>query len=131
MSDKNKQEANDFLAENSQKEGITTTDSGLQYRVIKAGDGKQPDSSQTVRVHYRGRLLDGSEFDSSYRRGTPAEFPVNAVIQGWVEGLQLMNEGSHFEFFIHPDLGYGERGAGNVIPANALLIFEVELIKVK
>lgn len=127
----NKQQAEEFLAKNKTEEGVQTTESGLQYKVIKAGDGNTPGPSDTVRVHYRGTLIDGKEFDSSYRRGQPIEFPVNGVIAGWTEALQLMQEGAEYKLFIHPDLAYGARGAGGVIGPNAALIFDVELIKVK
>jgi len=119
-----------FFEENKLKEGVITTDSGLQYKVLAEGEGKQPGPTDLVRVHYAGRLLDGTEFDSSYKRGTPTEFPVNAVIKGWTEALQLMKEGTKLEVYIIPELGYGAQGAGGVIPPNAGLIFEVELIKV-
>lgn len=127
----NKEKAEAFLAENKTKEGVQTTESGLQYIEVKAGTGKTPGPSDTVRVHYRGTLIDGKEFDSSYRRGQPIEFPVNGVIAGWTEALQLMKEGSEWKLFIHPDLAYGSRGAGGVIGPDAALIFDVELIKVK
>jgi FKBP-type peptidyl-prolyl cis-trans isomerase FklB len=126
----NLQQAEAFLAENKGKEGIQTTESGLQYLEVKAGTGKTPGPSDTVRVHYRGTLIDGKEFDSSYRRGQPIEFPVNGVISGWTEALQLMKEGAEWKLFIHPNLAYGARGAGGVIGPNAALIFDVELIKV-
>jgi FKBP-type peptidyl-prolyl cis-trans isomerase FklB len=120
-----------FFEENKKKKNIQTTDSGLQYKVIKKGDGKTPNAVDVVQVHYAGRLLDGTEFDSSYKRNQPAEFPVSGVIMGWIEALQMMKEGSKWEVFIPPELGYGEQGAGGVIPPNAGLIFEVELIKIK
>ncbi|OKH18162.1 FKBP-type peptidyl-prolyl cis-trans isomerase [[Limnothrix rosea] IAM M-220] len=127
----NLQESIEFLATNETKEGVVTTDSGLQYKVLIEGTGASPAATDVVCVHYAGRLLDGSEFDSSYKRGAPAEFPVNGVIKGWTEALQLMEEGSKWELYIAPELGYGEYGYPGVIPSNALLIFEVELIKVK
>lgn len=127
----NKEKAEAFLAENKTKEGVQTTKSGLQYLEVKAGTGATPGPRDTVRVHYRGTLIDGKEFDSSYRRGQPIEFPVNGVIAGWTEALQLMKEGAEWKLFIHPDLAYGSRGAGGAIPPDAALIFDVELIKVK
>ena len=129
--EKNKKEGDAFLAENKKKEGIKTLPSGLQYRVIKEGTGKTPKDTDTVVTNYRGRLLDGTEFDSSYKRGQPATFPVKGVIKGWTEALQLMKEGSTWELFVPSDLAYGERGAGSVIGPNATLIFEVELLSIK
>jgi FKBP-type peptidyl-prolyl cis-trans isomerase FklB len=119
-----------FLAENAGKEGVKTTDSGLQYKVITAGAGKSPQKSDKVTVHYRGTLVDGTEFDSSYSRNEPATFGVGQVIPGWTEALQLMKEGDKWEVYIPSKLGYGERGAGAKIPPNSTLIFEVELISV-
>ncbi len=121
----------EFLKENAKKEGVKTTASGLQYKVVKEGDGKSPKATDTVKVHYRGTLIDGTEFDSSYKRNEPIEFPLNGVIKGWTEGLQLMKEGSKYILYIPSNLGYGARGAGGVIPPDATLIFEVELLKVK
>lgn len=120
----------EFLTANKAKDGVHVTDSGLQYRVIEAGSGKTPAATDRVTVHYKGTLIDGSEFDSSYSRGQPATFPVGGVIPGWVEGLQLMQEGAKFEFCIHPDLAYGSMGAGGVIGPNETLVFEVELLEV-
>ena len=120
-----------FLAQNKEREGVLVTESGLQYKVIEEGSGKNPGPGNTVTVHYQGTLQDGTEFDSSYKRQAPLEFPVNGVIQGWQEGLQLMREGSKYELFIPPELGYGSAGAGGVIPPHALLIFTVELLKVR
>ena len=120
-----------FLAENKTKEGVITTASGLQYKVLTEGSGKSPTATDTVVCHYRGTLLDGTEFDSSYKRGEPAEFPLNRVIPGWTEGVQLMKEGAKYQFFIPSNLAYGPRGAGGVIGPDATLIFEVELIKIK
>lgn len=117
-----------FLAENGKKDGITTTASGLQYQVITAGTGAQPKPTDTVTVHYRGTLIDGKEFDSSYARNEPTSFPVNQVIPGWTEALQLMHVGDKWKLFIPSNIAYGERGAGADIPANATLIFEVELL---
>jgi FKBP-type peptidyl-prolyl cis-trans isomerase len=109
---------------------IVTTDSGLKYEVLESGEGASPKETDRVTVHYRGTLEDGTEFDSSHKRGQPAQFPVNRVIAGWTEALQMMKEGDKWQLTIPPDLGYGSRGAGGAIPPNATLIFEVELIKV-
>jgi len=125
-----KKAGEDFLAQNKSKTGVTTTTSGLQYKVLKAGTGKMPSASSQVTVHYTGKLIDGTVFDSSVERNEPATFPVNGVIQGWVEALQLMKEGDKWELYIPSQLGYGERGAGQQIPPFSTLIFEVELIKV-
>ncbi|NOQ37048.1 MAG: FKBP-type peptidyl-prolyl cis-trans isomerase [Methylococcaceae bacterium] len=119
-----------FLAENAKKDKIITTASGLQYQILIEGSGATPTASDEVTVHYQGTTIDGNEFDSSYKRGQPATFPLNRVIGGWTEGVQLMKEGAKYRFFIPSELAYGERGAGRDIPANAALIFEVELIKV-
>lgn len=126
----NKQKSEAFLQENGAKEGVKTLPSGLQYKVITAGTGTSPDASSVVEVHYKGSLIDGTEFDSSYQRGEPASFPVGGVIPGWTEALQLMKEGAKWELTIPPTLAYGERGQPPVIPPNATLIFEVELIKI-
>ena len=123
-------EGEKFLAENAKKPGVTTTASGLQYEVLKPGAGAKPTPSNQVTVHYVGTLLNGKEFDSSVRRREPATFGVTQVIQGWVEGLQLMPLGSKYKFYIPANLAYGERGAGGDIPPYATLIFEVELIKI-
>jgi FKBP-type peptidyl-prolyl cis-trans isomerase FklB len=131
LAEKNKKDEETFLAENKKKPGIVTLPSGLQYKVIKEGTGKAPKATDTVVVHYRGKLLDGTEFDSSYKRGEPATFPVNGVIPGWTEALQLMKTGSQWQLFIPSRLAYGENGAGNVIGPNALLIFDVELVSIK
>ncbi len=122
-----------FLAENGKKEGITTTASGLQYKVLVAGEAscKKPKATDTVKVHYRGTLLDGTEFDSSYKRKEPIEFGLNQVIRGWTEGVQLMSEGSKYEFYIPSNLAYGPRGAGGAIGPDETLIFEVELLAVR
>lgn len=128
---KNKAEGEAFLAENKKKEGVKTLVSGLQYKVIKAGTGKKPKSNDTVTVHYRGTLINGTEFDSSYKRGQPVSFPVSGVIPGWSEALQLMEEGAKWTLFIPSNLAYGERGAGGVIGPNANLIFEVELVSIQ
>jgi len=119
-----------FLADNKTNEGVVTTESGLQYRIIKEGEGASPSLEDKVTVHYTGKLIDGKVFDSSVERGQPATFGINQVIKGWEEGLQLMKPGAKFEFFIPSDLAYGER-AVSTIPANSTLIFEVELISVK
>lgn len=119
-----------FLAENAKKPGVTVTASGLQYEVITEGTGRQPKATDTVRCHYEGTLLDGTVFDSSYRRDEPCDFGLNQVIRGWTEGVQLMKEGAKYRFFIPYKLAYGERGAGQDIPPYAALIFVVELIKV-
>lgn len=125
-----KEEGAKFLAENAKKEGIIVTKSGLQYEVLTEGTGKKPKASDTVRCHYEGRLLDGTVFDSSYKRNAPADFGLQQVIAGWTEGVQLMAEGSKFRFYIPYMLAYGEGGAGAMIPPFATLIFDVELIKV-
>lgn len=128
---KNKQQGAAFLAENKKKEGVKVTPSGLQYKVIKEGAGKIPKADDTVTVNYRGALVDGVEFDSSYKRGEPTTFPVKGVIKGWTEALQLMKVGSKWQLFIPSDLAYGEQGAGRVIGPNSTLIFEVELLGIK
>ena len=128
QAEKNLVEGEKFLAENKTKEGVKTTASGLQYKVLTEGEGPSPNAGDTVTVNYRGTLIDGTEFDSSYKRGEPATFPLTGVIPGWTEALQLMKKGSKWELYIPPDLAYGERGAGNRIPPNSTLIFEVELI---
>ena len=120
-----------FLAENGKKEGITTTSTGLQYKVLTEGAGRKPKATETVKVHYRGTTLDGKEFDSSYARKEPIEFGLNQVIRGWTEGVQLMSEGSKYEFYIPSNLAYGPRGAGGAIGPDETLIFEVELLAVR
>jgi FKBP-type peptidyl-prolyl cis-trans isomerase FklB len=129
-SDMVKKENQLFLEQNKSAEGVKVTASGLQYKVISSGNGKAPVASDNVTVHYIGKLIDGTEFDSSVKRGQPATFGLSQVIRGWTEGLQLMHEGDKFIFYIPQELGYGERGAGGQIPPYATLIFEVELIKV-
>ena len=119
-----------YLAENAQKEGVVTLPSGLQYKVLREGNGKKPKATDKVKCHYEGMLVDGTMFDSSVQRGEPATFPLNGVIAGWTEGLQLMQEGAKYRFFIPYQLGYGERGAGSSIPPFATLVFDVELIEV-
>jgi FKBP-type peptidyl-prolyl cis-trans isomerase FklB len=121
---------NAYRAENAKKPGVQTTATGLQYKVVKAGTGRTPTAGDTVTVNYRGTLVDGKEFDSSYKRGEPATFPVAGVIPGWTEALQLMKEGAQYQLVIPPELAYGERGAGGVIPPGATLVFDVELISV-
>jgi len=128
--DKNKDAGKEFLEKNRQKKDVKITSSGLQYKVIKEGKGKQPGLNDRVTVNYRGTLIDGTEFDSSYKRGKPATFPVGGVIKGWTEALQLMKEGAKYELFIPSELAYGARGAGNLIGPNTTLIFTVELISV-
>jgi len=119
-----------YLAKNKGKPGVTTTASGLQYEVLTAGTGAQPTAADTVKVHYEGRLLDGTVFDSSYKRGEPATFPLNGVIAGWTEGVQLMKTGAKYRFTIPSALAYGDSGAGGVIPPNAVLVFDIELLGV-
>jgi FKBP-type peptidyl-prolyl cis-trans isomerase FklB len=128
---KNAAEGEKFLAENKKKDGVKTTASGLQYKVLKEGSGAPPKETDTVVTNYRGTLIDGTEFDSSYKRNEPASFPVNRVIKGWTEALQLMKPGGKFQLFIPSSLAYGERGAGQLIGPNATLIFEVELLSIK
>lgn len=131
VGEKNKEEGEKFLAENKKKEGIVTLPDGLQYKIITKGKGKSPTINDTVTVNYRGTLINGKVFDSSYKRGKPATFPVKGVIKGWTEALQLMKPGAKWELFIPPDLAYGARGAGTAIAPNSTLIFEVELLSVK
>lgn len=131
VAEKNKKDGEKFLAENAKKPGVKTLPSGLQYKELAAGTGKSPKATDTVTVNYRGTLIDGKEFDSSYKRGTPATFPVSGVIAGWTEALQLMKEGAKWQLFIPSNLAYGERGAGRDIGPNAALIFDVELISIK
>lgn len=131
LAEKNKEAGELFLVENAKREGVVQTDSGLQYEIVEEGTGDKPSLDDTVVVHYRGTLINGAEFDSSYKRNTPATFPVNGVIPGWQEGLQLMREGAKWKFFIPSGLAYGERGAGNAIGPHATLIFEVELAEIK
>lgn len=123
-------EGTKFLAENGKKPGMVTTASGLQYEVLQMGKGPKPAAEETVKVHYKGTLINGKQFDSSYDRGEPAEFPVNAVIPGWTEALQLMPVGSRWKLYIPSDLAYGPQGAGQDIPGNSTLIFEVELLDI-
>ena len=130
MNAENIEKGKAFLAENAKKEGIVTLPSGLQYEVITEGNGKKPSATDRVKCHYEGTLIDGTLFDSSIKRGQPAVFGVNQVIQGWVEALQLMTEGSKWRLFIPSELGYGAQQAGEMIPPHSTLIFEVELIEV-
>lgn len=131
LTETNKKKGEEFLANNRYKEGVITLPSGLQYKVINTGKGKIPNLTDTVEVHYRGTLINGTEFDSSYKRGQMANFTVNRVIPGWVEALLKMREGDKWRLFVPSHLAYGERGAGRAIEPNAVLIFEVELITVK
>ena len=130
IAETNKQAGKEFLAENAKRSGVVVLPSGLQYEVLAEGNGRKPKVTDKVQCHYHGTLIDGQVFDSSIQRGTPAVFGVNQVIPGWVEALQLMPEGSRWKLYIPSDLAYGEQGAGGSIPANATLIFEVELIKI-
>ena len=125
-----KAEGEKFLAENKKKEGVVALPSGLQYKILTAGNGPKPKASDTVKCHYEGRLINGTVFDSSIRRNEPAEFPVSGVIAGWVEALQLMPEGSKWKLYIPSDLAYGAQGAGEMIPPHSTLVFEVELLEV-
>lgn len=120
-----------YLKQNKGKPGVITTASGLQYEVLTEGTGPHPTSSDTVAVHYEGKLIDGTIFDSSYQRGQPATFPLGSVIPGWTEGVQLMTPGSKYRFTIPPALGYGAAGAGGVIPPNAVLLFDIELLAIR
>ena len=127
----NKQAGDKFLAENKTKDGVVTLPSGLQYKVIKQGDGPKPTASDTVVTNYRGTLIDGKEFDSSYKRGQPATFPVGQVIKGWTEALQLMPVGSKWQLYIPANLAYGDRGAGGDIGPNSTLVFDIELLSIE
>ncbi len=131
MGEKNKKEGEAFLAENKKKAGVKTLPSGLQYKILKEGTGKIPKATDKVSTHYQGTLIDGTEFDSSYKRGEPATFPVNGVIPGWTEALQLMKVGSKWQLFVPSKLAYNERGAGPKIGPNAVLIFTIELLAIK
>ena len=128
---KNLEAGKQFLAENAKKEGVVTTASGLQYKVISSGDGKMPKAEDTVTTHYRGTLIDGREFDSSYSRGQPASFPVKGVIKGWTEALQLMKVGDKWELYIPSELAYGEAQRSELIQPNSTLVFELELLGIK
>jgi FKBP-type peptidyl-prolyl cis-trans isomerase FklB len=129
LAEKNLEESKKFLLENRKKKGVKTTTTGLQYKVVEKGTGKKPGPEDTVTVHYRGRLIDGTEFDSSFKRNEPATFPVKGVIAGWTEALQMMKEGAKWQLFIPADLAYGEKGVPGIGP-NSVLIFDVELLKV-
>lgn len=131
VAEKNKKEGEAFLSNNKKEKGVITLESGLQYMVMTEGKGKTPKASDTVKTHYKGTLVDGTVFDSSYERGEPVSFPVGGVIRGWTEALQLMKEGSKWKLFVPSDLAYGERGAGQKIGPHAALIFEVELLSIE
>jgi len=130
LAEENKKKGEAFLAENKKKEGVKILPSGLQYKIIKNGKGKSPKITDTVTANYKGTLIDGTEFDSSYKRGQPAKFPLKGVIPGWIEALKLMKVGSHWQIFIPPSLAYGEQGPGGPIGPNETLIFEIELLKI-
>jgi len=130
LGEKNKKAGEDFVAQNAKKDGVVTLPSGLQYKVLKEGDGKKPTLSDSVVCNYRGTLVDGTEFDSSYKQNKPATFPVKRVIKGWREAMQLMPVGSKWQLVVPPQLGYGERGAGGAIGPNTTLVFEMELISI-
>jgi FKBP-type peptidyl-prolyl cis-trans isomerase len=130
MAEENKKTGIRFLEENAKKAGVKTTSTGLQYKIISQGNGPKPVATDKVRVHYRGKFINGNEFDSSYKRGEPATFRLDQVIPGWTEALQLMTKGAKFEVYIPSELAYGERGAGNVISPNSTLIFEIELLEI-
>ncbi len=127
----NAEESEKFLAENGKKEGVKTTESGLQYRILKEGDGNSPGLEDSVTVHYRGTLIGGKEFDSSYARDVPQTLQTDGVIKGWTEALQMMKVGSKWEIFVPPDLAYGRGGQGEVIPPNSVLVFEIELLSIE
>ena len=129
--DKNLAEGKAFLEANAKKPGVVTTESGLQYKIITYGDGKQPKDTDTVTTHYKGTLIDGREFDSSYKRNTPASFPVKGVIKGWTEALQLMHVGDKWQLFVPSDLAYGPTKRSELIEANSTLLFEIELLSIK
>lgn len=131
MAQSNLEQGQAFLKTNASKPGVKTTPSGLQYLVLEEGKGKSPKATDTVLVHYKGNLLDGTEFDSSYKRNEPISFPLNGVIPGWTEGVQLMKEGGKIRLFIPSNLAYGSRGAGGVIPPDSTLVFDIELLKVQ
>lgn len=129
--EKHRKLGRDFLTENAKREEVFTSDNGIQYRVIKAGDGPQPTQNDKVKVHYRGTLIDGTEFDSSYKRGTPASFSLRAVVRGWREAIPMMPVGSKWEIFLPADMAYGSRGSGRKIPPHSTLIFEIELLGIE
>jgi len=128
---KNAEESQKFLAENVKKQGIMTTESGLQYKILKAGEGISPESKDTVTVHYKGTFIDGEEFDSSYSKGEPQSFQASRVIKGWTEALQMMKVGAKWKIFLPPRLAYGQKGEGETIPPNKVLVFEIELLSVE
>jgi FKBP-type peptidyl-prolyl cis-trans isomerase FklB len=128
---KNAEEADKFLAENGKKPGVKTTASGLQYLVLKEGDGPTPKANDTVKVHYRGTFINGKEFDSSYAKGEPQTFQTDGVIKGWTEALQMMKVGSKWQLFVPPDLAYGRGGLGQTIPPNSVLVFDIELLSIE
>lgn len=128
---KNLEAGKKFLEENAKKDGVVTLESGLQYKVIKSGDGPSPKPEDTVTTHYRGTLIDGREFDSSYKRGQPASFPVNGVIKGWTQALMMMKVGDKWELYVPPELAYGAQQRGEVIEPNSTLLFEIELLEIK
>jgi len=130
ITEKNKKAGEEFLKDNKKKQGVITLPNGLQYKVITEGTGASPRDSSIVKVNYKGTLIDGREFDSSYKRGEPAQFPLNQVIKGWTIGVQLMKVGAKYQFFIPSDLGYGDNGAGEMIQPGSTLIFEVELLEI-
>lgn len=130
LAQENLEKGQTYMAENGKKDGVTTTESGLQYEQLQAGNGKKPAATDNVEVHYRGTLVDGTEFDSSYARGEPVTFPLNGVIPGWTEGVQLMDEGSKARLVIPSELAYGPGGMGNAIGPNETLVFEIELLKI-
>ncbi len=131
LAEKNKKEGDEFLAANKNKPGVVTLPDGLQYKILTEGTGAMPKAADKVKVNYKGTFINGTEFDSSYKRGEPAVFAVNSVIKGWTEALQLMKEGSTWQVFVPSDLAYGERGAGNVIGPNQTLIFQIELVSIE
>ncbi len=131
LADRNLEEAERFLEQNKEREGVQTAPNGLQYEILREGDGRRPRFNDTVTVHYHGTLPDGTVFDSSRERGQPATFPVDGVIEGWTEALQMMRKGAQWRLYVPPHLAYGERGAGDVIGPNQLLIFEVELLEIE
>ncbi len=131
LADKNRKDGEEFLAANAKKDSVVTLPSGLQYKILRQGTGESPAAADTVVANYKGMFIDGKEFDNSYKRGEPVTFPVGGVIPGWTEALQLMKVGSEWELYIPSSLGYGERGAQSVIPPNSVLVFDVELLKVK
>jgi FKBP-type peptidyl-prolyl cis-trans isomerase len=128
---KNSEESKKFLSENAKQEGVKTTETGLQYKILKEGDGLSPKPEDFVSVHYRGTFTDGTEFDSSYAKGEPQRFQTDAVIKGWTEALQMMKVGSQWEIFVPPDLAYGRNGMGQKIPPNTVLVFQIELLAVE